>query len=665
MSDPLYGERPVDEPTADPAEADGAPHGGSGLVAERARRQGLVDEMRRAGREPYPYRFDRTHTAGRGARRMARPRSPAPRPTAEVAVAGRVVLKRDAGKLVFATIAERGRSCSCSSPRPRSATRPSPTSRPSTAVTGSAPTVRVMTTRAGELSVKVDRLELLAKSIRPLPDKWHGLHDPDTRFRQRYVDLVVNADARRAFDVRHEVLASFRRTLRGRGYIEVETPILHVEAGGAHARPFVTHHHTLDMEMYLRVATELHLKRLIVGGMDRVFEIGRTFRNEGLSPRHNPEFTMMESYEAYADWTDVVALTEDLIRTAARDALGTTVVTIRGETVDLADEWPRRRMIDLVSEAIGEEVHPSQPVERLRARADSLGVRWEESWGSGKLIEELFGATVEPGIVAPVFVTGHPVEISPLARVDRDDPYLTERFELFADSVELANGYSELNDPVEQRLRFEEEQRAKEAGDAERGSIDEDYLRALEYGMPPTGGLGVGIDRLVMMLVGRDHDPRRDPVPDAAPRGFDMTRTAWGAGFTTEAADGTTLDAWYRWLGWGEYGVDVAGGGRHRAGGWRPRRCRPPRHRAADPHHDRRRRRADVGRRRVPAPASALPPPRPAPLGQPRRRVRVARHGGVDRPRPGARHRPRRRPPGACAAKVGRSSCAASTSSRR
>jgi lysyl-tRNA synthetase, class II len=300
------------------------------------------------------------------------------------------------------------------------------------------------------------------------------------------------------------VVASFRRTLRDRGYVEVETPILHVDAGGAHARPFVTHHHTLDMTMYLRVAVELHLKRLIVGGMDRVFEIGRTFRNEGLSPRHNPEFTMMESYQAYADVTDVMELTEDLVRTAARDALGTTVVEIRGETVDLADEWPRRRMIDLVSVATGQDVHPSQPVEKLRALAEDHGVRWEERWGSGKLIEELFGATVEPGIVAPIFVTGHPVEISPLARVDRNDPFLTERFELFAESVELANGYSELNDPAEQRLRFEEEQRAKDAGDAERGVIDEDYLRALEYGMPPTGGLGVGIDRLVMMLAGVD-----------------------------------------------------------------------------------------------------------------------------------------------------------------
>jgi lysyl-tRNA synthetase class 2 len=226
------------------------------------------------------------------------------------------------------------------------------------------------------------------------------------------------------------------------------------------------------------------------------------FRNEGLSPRHNTEFTMMESYEAYADVTDVMDLTEELIVTAARDALGTTVVTIRGQRVDLAEPWPKRRMVDLVSDAIGREVHPGQPLDELRKLAEDHGIQWEEAWGGGKLVEELFGATVEPGIVTPVFVTGHPVEISPLARLDPADPLLTERFELFCDSRELANGYSELNDPVEQRRRFEDEQRARDAGDVEAGVVDEDYLRALEYGMPPTGGLGIGIDRLVMMLAG-------------------------------------------------------------------------------------------------------------------------------------------------------------------
>jgi lysyl-tRNA synthetase class 2 len=476
---------------------------GSGLAAERARRQAQVDAIRAAGGEPYPYRFDRTHTVAEVRQRWG-DLGPGTESSDEVSVAGRILLKRDTGKLVFATIAERGAELQLFI---------------SKAVIGDEGFAAVkeldrgdwvgvhgtvMTTRAGELSVKVDRLTLLAKSIRPLPDKWHGLSDPDTRFRQRYVDLIVNADARRTFDVRHEVIASFRRTLRQRGFVEVETPVLHVEAGGAHARPFVAHYNALDMPLFLRIALELHLKRLIVGGMDKVFEIGRVFRNEGLSPRHNTEFTMMESYEAYADVDDVMDLTEELIVQAARDALGTTVVTIRGQQVDLAEPWPKRRMVDLVSDAVGREVHPGQPIDELRKLAEDRGVLWEQSWGGGKLVEELFGATVEGDIVAPMFVTGHPVEISPLARLDPDDPLLTERFELFCDSRELANGYSELNDPVEQRRRFELEQQARDAGDLEAGTLDEDYLRALEYGMPPTGGLGIGVDRLVMMLAGVD-----------------------------------------------------------------------------------------------------------------------------------------------------------------
>jgi lysyl-tRNA synthetase class 2 len=261
------------------------------------------------------------------------------------------------------------------------------------------------------------------------------------------------------------------------------------------------------MQLFLRIALELHLKRLIVGGMERVYEIGRVFRNEGISTRHNPEFTMMELYQAFADCTDVMAITEELIVQAARDSIGTTVVEIldltgQSHTVDLAEPWRRVRMIDLVAEKTGVEVHPSQPVGQLRALAEKHGVRCEERWGSGKIIEELFEATGEADLIRPTFVTGHPVEISPLARTDRDDPFLTERFELFVGTRELANGYTELNDPVEQRLRFEDEQAAKEAGDAERGTVDEDYLRALEYGMPPTGGLGIGMDRVAMLLAG-------------------------------------------------------------------------------------------------------------------------------------------------------------------
>jgi lysyl-tRNA synthetase class 2 len=479
---------------------------GSGLAAEQARRLRRVAELREAGVEPYPYRFDRTHTLAQ-VRELWGTLPAGEETDAEVAIAGRVLLRREQGKLIFATVRDRADEIQLFVSR---------------AVVGDEAFDEighldlgdwvgvhgtVMTTRRGELSIKVRRLELLAKAVRPLPDKWHGLTDPDTRFRQRYADLIVNAEARRAFEIRHEVVASFRRTLARHDFVEVETPVLHVEAGGAHARPFVTHHHALDMQLYLRIALELHLKRLIVGGMERVFEIGRVFRNEGISTRHNPEFTMMELYQAFGDYSEMMAMTEELIVQAARDAIGTTIVTVHdtdgvAHEVDLADPWPRHRMIDLVAEATGVEVHPSQPVETLRALADTHGVRYEAHWGSGKLIEEIFESTAEAALVRPTFVTGHPVEISPLARVDRHDPHLTERFELFVGARELANGYSELNDPVEQRRRFEEERRAREAGDHEAGTVDEDYLRALEYGMPPTGGLGIGMDRVAMLLSG-------------------------------------------------------------------------------------------------------------------------------------------------------------------
>lgn len=477
--------------------------GGSGLAAEKARRLAQLDEMRAGGTEPYPYRFDRTHSLSE-LRASWGELEPGVETDDAVSVAGRIMLKRDSGKLIFATIRDRSGDIQLFI---------------SKAVVGDdafdaikrldlgdwvGVAGTVMTTRKGELSVKPDTVQLLSKAVRPLPGKWHGLSDVDTRFRQRYADLIVNEQARRNFEIRHETIASFRRTLATHGFIEVETPVLHPEVGGAHARPFTTHHNALDMPLYLRIAVELYLKRLIVGGMERVYEIARTFRNEGVSTRHNPEFTMMELYQAFGDWNDVMDITEELITTAAGDALGTTVIQIRGEDVDLADPWPRRSMIDDASEGTGVELHPSMPVADVRKVAADHGVFVEDRWGSGKIIEELFEKTSEASIVRPTFVTGHPVEISPLARVDRNDPYLTERFELFVDGREIANGYSELNDPVEQRARFDDEQAAKDAGDAEAGSVDEDYIRALEYGMPPTGGLGIGIDRLAMLLAGAD-----------------------------------------------------------------------------------------------------------------------------------------------------------------
>jgi lysyl-tRNA synthetase class 2 len=473
--------------------------GTNGLEQEKARRLGSLDALRAQGTNPYPYRFDRSHTLGEIRNEFGVLEAGSETDT-HVTVAGRILLKRDQGKLIFATLQDRETSIQLFV---------------SKAIVGDdafdainnldlgdwvGATGIVMTTRKGELSIKVDSVVLLSKAVRPLPDKWHGLTDTDTRYRQRYADLIGNEESRRMFAVRHAVIASFRRTLHERGFIEVETPVLHVEPGGAHARPFVTHHNSLDMTLYLRIALELHLKRLIVGGMERVFEIGRVFRNEGISTRHNPEFTMMELYQAFADYTDIMDLTEVLFVNAAKDATGSSTVLIDDLPVDLAKPWRRVRMIDLVKEATGVEVHPSQPREQLVALAEKHGVKVLPHFGPGKIIEELFEATCEAALREPTFVTGHPVEISPLARVDRNDPHLTERFELFVGGRELANAYSELNDPVEQRLRFEDEQKSKEAGNAEAGSVDEDFLRAMEYGMPPTGGLGIGMDRLVMLI---------------------------------------------------------------------------------------------------------------------------------------------------------------------
>jgi lysyl-tRNA synthetase class 2 len=467
----------------------------------RAQRIAKLDAVRQRGLEPYPYRFDRTHTAAE-VREAHAELPPGTETDHAVAVAGRVMLIRRQGKLIFATLRDRTGELQLFVSR---------------AVVGDDAFAAfddldlgdwigahgvVMTTRRGELSVKIARFELLAKALRPLPDKWKGLSDVDTRFRQRYADLIVNEEARRVFTVRHRLVASFRRTLDELGFVEVETPVLHSEAGGAHARPFQTYHHALDQEMYLRIALELHLKRLIVGGLERVYEIGRVFRNEGLSPRHNPEFTMLELYQAFADYTDVMAITEELIRRAAVDAAGSSVVSVGGVEIDLAQSWPRRDLLDLVEEHTGLRVHPSMDGATLRDILDSRGVDHEPWMGPGALCFELYDKLVERDLMGPVLVTRYPVEVSPLARADRDDPSLTERFELVVNGRELANGYSELNDPVVQRQRFAAEQRLREAGNLEAGSVDEDYLRALEYGMPPTGGLGIGIDRLAMLLAG-------------------------------------------------------------------------------------------------------------------------------------------------------------------
>ncbi|MBN8480231.1 MAG: lysine--tRNA ligase [Xanthomonadales bacterium] len=360
-------------------------------------------------------------------------------------------------------------------------------------------------TRTGELSIKAGSVRLLVKSLRPLPDKWHGLADVEQRYRQRYVDLIVTPEAREVFVKRSKIIRAIRMWLDARRFLEVETPMMHYIPGGATARPFTTHHNALDLDLYLRVAPELYLKRLVVGGLERVYEINRNFRNEGVSTRHNPEFTMLELYEAYATYHEVMDLTENLIRDVASEVLGTTQVHWEGAAVDLGPAFRRWRMDEAVRHH-NPAISALDCTDRdaLRGHCDRLGIRFKPSWGWGKLLLEIFEATVEHTLVQPTFITDHPVEVSPLARSSDHRPGYTDRFELFVNGKELANGFSELNDPEDQAERFQAQVDAKDDGDDEAMHFDADYIRALEVGLAPTGGLGVGIDRVVMMLTGSE-----------------------------------------------------------------------------------------------------------------------------------------------------------------
>lgn len=360
----------------------------------------------------------------------------------------------------------------------------------------------VMTTKRGELSVRVESWSLLAEARRPFPDKWHGMTDTDTRYRQRYVDLWVTEEARKAFQTRSQMISLTRSFLENLGAMEVETPIFHPIPGGANARPFVTHHNALDLDLYLRVAPELYLKRLTVAGFDKVFEIGRVFRNEGLSTRHNPEFTMLEFYQAYADYEDIMALVEELVEHLAIQLTGSTILEIEGRAIDVAKPWRRATMTELVQESIGVSVDLDTPLKQLRDIADKHEVAYKDHYGPGKLILEIYEKTTESSLWDPVYVTDYPVEVSPLAREHRTIEGMTERFEAIVAGKELCNGFSELIDPEQQRLRFEEQASQNELGDDEAMVVDEDYLRALEYGLPPTGGVGIGIDRLAMLITG-------------------------------------------------------------------------------------------------------------------------------------------------------------------
>ncbi|MBD2740278.1 lysine--tRNA ligase [Coleofasciculus sp. FACHB-1120] len=473
----------------------------------RATRLEKVEQLKQLGMNPYAYQWESSHHAAQLQEKYADLPS-GEEVEVEVAIAGRIMARRVFGKLAFFTLQDETGSIQLYLEKKRidegmadvpDAFKHLKDLTDAGDILGAKGTVK--RTEKGELSVYVKQYAILTKSLLPLPDKWHGLTDVAKRYRQRYVDLIVNPEVRETFRRRALITAGIRRYLDKLGFIEIETPVLQGEAGGADARPFVTYHNTLDMELYLRIATELHLKRLIVGGFEKVFELGRIFRNEGISTRHNPEFTTIEVYQAYADYQDMMALTEGIITTVAQKVLGTLEITYQGEPINLTPPWRRVTMHDLVKEQTGLDFAAFPTLEAAIAAASEAGIGGAQECKSiGKILNEAFEQKCEPNLIQPTFVLDYPVEISPLAKPHRSKPGLVERFELFIVGRETANSFSELTDPIDQRQRLEAQAARKAAGDLEAQGVDEDFLTALEYGMPPTGGLGIGIDRLVMLL---------------------------------------------------------------------------------------------------------------------------------------------------------------------
>ena len=466
-----------------------------------------VEQLKQLGINPYAYRWESTHSAAQLQEKFAELSSGEEDPI-EVAIAGRIMARRVFGKLAFFTLQDetgtiqlyleksRIQEYMPDNPEAFNQLKQLTDVGDFLGVHGT-----IKRTEKGELSVYVKDYAMLTKSLLPLPDKWHGLTDVAKRYRQRYVDLIVNPEVRDTFRKRALITAGIRRYLDEQGFIEIETPVLMSEAGGADARPFITYHNTMDMQLYLRIATELHLKRLIVGGFEKVFELGRIFRNEGISTRHNPEFTSIEVYQAYADYHDMMNLTEAIITIVTEKVLGTLKLTYQGEAVDLTPPWRRVTMHEIVQEKTGIDFTQIKTLEEAKEAAKKAGIRDTEDCASiGKLLNEAFEQTVETTLIQPTFILDYPVEISPLAKPHRSKPGLVERFELFIVGRETANSFSELTDPLDQRDRLEAQAARKAAGDLEAHGVDEDFLTALEYGMPPTGGLGIGIDRLVMLL---------------------------------------------------------------------------------------------------------------------------------------------------------------------
>ncbi len=462
------------------------------LVRQRLRK---LEELRARGVEPYPTTFQRTAVNGEAVAEYDRLAGQ------EVSVAGRIVSRRIMGRASFCHIQDgTGRiqlflKEDVLGPEAYSTFRDLYDLGDFVGATGD-----LMKTRAGEVSVQARELTLLAKALRPLPEKWHGLTDVEQRYRQRYLDLIVNAETRRIFKARSATVSAMRRFLEDRGFIEIETPVLQPLYGGATARPFKTYHHSLEREMFLRIATELYLKRAIVGGFDKVFEIGRVFRNEGIDTTHNPEFTVLESYEAYASYVDVMVMVEEMIPWIAQTVLGSTCVTFQGQRIDLKPPWKRITLRDAILERTGVDVEATHDRDELYRRVAHLGLEIQPTSPRGKIIDELLSAKVEDTLIQPTFVIDYPVELSPLAKRKPGNPFLVERFEAFAGGIEIANAFTELNDAVDQRARFAQQVEARAEGDEEAHVFDEAFIEALEHGMPPTGGLGIGVDRLVMLL---------------------------------------------------------------------------------------------------------------------------------------------------------------------
>lgn len=467
------------------------------MQVRRDKLQDLYDK----GQNPFGGKFERTHLANEIVEKYVNStKEELAEENLEVTIAGRIMTKRVKGKAGFTHIQDMSGQIQIYIRKDAIGDEPYEIFKSLDLGDIIGVTGTVFRTNMGELSVKASEVHLMTKSLRPLPEKYHGLKDVEQRYRQRYLDLITNLDSRETFIKRSKIIQTMREYLNNQGFLEVETPTMHSIPGGAAARPFVTHHNALDIDLYMRIAIELHLKRLVVGGMEKVYEIGRVFRNEGVSTRHNPEFTMIELYEAYADYKDIMALTENLIAYIAEKVLGTTSITYGEHEVNLKPEWKRLHMVDAVKEATGVDFWQQLTDEEARALAKEHGVEITDSMTFGHVLNEFFEQKVEDTLIQPTFIYGHPVEVSPLAKTNIEDGRFTDRFELFIVGREHANAFSELNDPIEQRKRFEAQAVERDAGNDEAHLMDEDFLEALDYGLPPTGGLGIGIDRLVMLL---------------------------------------------------------------------------------------------------------------------------------------------------------------------